>query len=202
MKKVSEILITELSISGFKMNIRTSVRGLWAGHLIYAQAYDNMVRAIERGLEQAWNEGAAECGISPDERTGAEQLALDEAIRSNVGYVKRFLDHVEASSKANKGKLTPLFTRADLWITRYNEVQMRASAMACADQKFIWRLGPTKEHCSSCLKLNGKVKRGSQWTEAGIYPKHPDLECGGWKCECTRTKTDAPMSKGALPRIP
>ena len=72
--------------------------------------------------------------------------------------------------------------------------------------KLRWEWTPEKEHCSSCEKLQGKVKRHSQWEAAGLYPQAPVLECmagagGVTVCGCRFVPTDEPMSKGPLPRI-
>ena len=81
------------------------------------------------------------------------------------------------------------------------EVVNLARTMADANQKLVWGLGPT-EHCRTCLKLDGKVKRAEVWAAANIRPQSPDLACGGWRCQCTLEPTDAPASPGPLPRIP
>jgi hypothetical protein len=59
-------------IVSFRRNLRASVRGLWSGALTKRQALATFRRAIERGIEQAWVEGAAECGIQEDELTTEE----------------------------------------------------------------------------------------------------------------------------------
>lgn len=52
------------------------------------------------------------------------------------------------------------------------------------ESRFRWELGNTEEHCTDCLALNGQVKTSSEWLSAGIAPQSPDLECGGWLCDC------------------
>lgn len=52
------------------------------------------------------------------------------------------------------------------------------------DGFYMWVLGNTEEHCTDCLALDGQAKRASEWRAAGIQPKSPDLECGGWNCDC------------------
>ena len=72
----------------------------------------------------------------------------------------------------------------ELWVNRYRDVRNQAKVLACKDEKFVWRLGATENHCSTCPRLDGKVKRGSQWEKSGIRPQNPpntELECGGWK---------------------
>ena len=52
------------------------------------------------------------------------------------------------------------------------------------EPRYIWRLGATERHCSDCLHLDGQIKTASEWASAGIAPQSPDLECGGWNCDC------------------
>ena len=188
--------------SNYHNAIRSAVRGLWVGALDYDQFFQAMESAIRLGIPQAWHEGARECGVMPSELTPEERLVMQSAIWDEYNYIGNFALAIEASSKALGGKLGPLMNRAELWINRYKDIVNRAKTMACKNQKLMWVLGKTEVHCSSCLKLNGKIKRGSQWERAGIRPQHPDLECGGWRCDCSLVPTVAPMSKGPLPGIP
>lgn len=52
------------------------------------------------------------------------------------------------------------------------------------DPWYRWELGATEKHCKDCLHLNGQIHRASEWRAAGIRPQSPDLECGGWNCDC------------------
>lgn len=159
---------------------------------------------MERRFLQAWNEGAKANGIQPDEMTEAEQRRLRMEINSELPFVYGFASDIAANSKAAGGKLTPLLTRAEMWCRRYASIQQLAEAMTGGDKKAAWTLGDA-EHCGSCLKLAGKVKRLSYWSEVGILPRQPAadyLECRGYNCACSLQPTEAPMSKGPLPRLP
>lgn len=192
-----------MPISTYRRNLRAAVRGLWSGS-VSGDQFNGVIKAdIDRNLTKAWDEGAKECGVKPDEYTDKEHLALAEAILKEQGFVDGLQADVEANSKANKGKLTPLFTRLELWVNRYNDIKNQAKAMVCKDAKLEWIYGDTI-HCSTCLSLHGKVKRASQWLASGIQPQNPpnkNLECGGWRCQCTLQTTDKPISKGPLPRF-
>lgn len=187
------------------MAIRNTVRGLWKGVIDFDQAFSVMFAAIDRYIPQAWHAGAKDCGIQPSELTVEERAEMAQAIASEKGYVFGFLTLVEEGSQANGGKLGPLFKKSETWILRYKDVKNRARILACADKHLIWRLGRTEIHCSSCLRLAGKIKRASMWAARGIRPQNPPnplLECGGWLCDCTLTVTDEPASKGPLPNLP
>lgn len=186
---------------GYRSSLRSAARGLWTGALTYSQFFDSMFSLIERGLTRAWYAGAEECGIKPAELTQLELSALTQAIVMERTHIGRLADFVEQHAKAAGGRLRTVMARVELWAKRAQDVASRARVLACQDKKLQWQLGATENHCTSCLKLANKVKRASQWKAADIRPQMRRLECGGWKCDCTLGPTDAPMSKGPLPRI-
>lgn len=188
-------------LNAYRSALRSAIRGLWTGALTRIEFEDFMFTALFRRYTEAWAEGASACGITPADYTEAERLRLEQMIYEDAGHIFGLADAIEATNRAAGGTLGPFFSRAELWVNRYNAVMAEAQTMACADQKLAWRLGPTREHCSSCLKLNGKVKRASQWQAAGIRPQSRELECGGWRCLCKFEVTTEPISKGPLPKI-
>lgn len=191
----------EKAIEEFRRGLRAAVRGYWNGAFTRDEFEDACFTSIYRRYTEAWQVGAAQCGIAPGEYTDAERARLTEMIYNDADFIAGLGDAVAAGSKANGGKLSPLFRRLALWENRYNAVKAEAQASACADQKLKWVLGPTKEHCSSCSRLAGKVKRASQWQIATIRPQSRDLKCGGWRCLCQFEVTNEPMSKGPLPKL-
>lgn len=191
-------------VNEYAKNVRGFTRALWSGVIDYDQFFDLMQGAIRVGLTQNWHAGAKECGIQPNEMTPEERMALEAAIISEFNHVAGFADAIEAGSKANGGKFGALLPRAELWGTRAVDVQNQARLMACRDKKLKWVFDPAKEHCDSCAKLNGKVKRASYWRARGLQPQNPPnpaLGCGGWKCGCVFEVTDEPLSRGPLPNV-
>ncbi|GAI14141.1 unnamed protein product, partial [marine sediment metagenome] len=199
------------SQADFALNLRAAVRGLWRGQLNQFGFVDSFFGTLHRNLTQAWHEGAKECGILPDELSQKELDALNRLINEQVLYAPDFAESVaEArdihadSPRDPAGRLGPQLSRAENWINRYDTAKQIGKAMACADKKLLWVLGEA-EHCSSCIKLNGKVKRGSFWSERGIIPAVPGatyLDCKGFNCACQLVQTDKPLSKGPLPGLP
>lgn len=188
----------------FARSVRSLVYGLWSGRLDRFTFIDSMVGTIDRSIRRAWFTGAAQCGILPAELTVAEMDAMRDLINSQFGYLVNFADAIDANKKG-AGLLSTHYSRAELWINRYNDAINQARLMACADQKLIWKLGFTEQHCRTCNALDGKVKRTSVWTAAGVKPQNapnPLLECGGWNCGCSLMPTDLPVSRGRLPSLP
>jgi len=184
--------------------LRGNVRALWSGEWDREQFNAAMLTSIDRGYNAAWLEGAEPYGIRAiDELTSEERAQLNSAILVALQSAPGFADAIIAGSKENGGKLTPLLTRAKLWCERYAQVQGTAGTMAAGNRAMMWVLGQA-EHCPSCLKLAGKVKRASYWVEHGILPRDPNtgLACGGFRCQCSLEPTTDPISKGPLPRLP
>jgi len=197
-------LIIKAGIGDYRRAIRAAVRGYWTGEFDYEQFYEAMHTTINFHVPQAWYSGAKECGILPDELSQEERVELKRNINYELRWIEGFANAIEENSKANGGKLGPLFSRAEIWIGRYEGIRSQAKAMACKDKKLRWTLGES-EHCQSCLKLAGKIKRASYWYERGILPRVHGaeyLECGGWRCQCTLEPTSEPASKGPLPSLP
>mgnify|MGYP001567339131 CR=1 FL=1 len=188
-----------MSESAFRASVRSSVRGLWSGTLSRSQFNSALSSAIKRHLQVAWLEGAKDCGIAADELSEDETSALAEFIAEQIGYISGFAGAIREGDKVSKGKLQPLFGRAEMWINRYGEAKSKAKVLACGDKKLQWKINVNcSEHCSSCVGLNGKVKRASYWNKTGIAPRSKVLKCGGWRCCCEFSVTDKPVSRGSV----
>lgn len=184
----------------FRRNLRSAVRGLWSGAITQRQALSTFRSAIERAVEDAWVRGAAECGIQADELTVEELTARDEFIFTQNDLAPNFIDDIAAQSKANGGTLQPLMQRAEMWVNQYQSAYQQGEALACANEKREWVLGAT-EHCVTCQRLAGQVRRLSFW-QNNVMPRNAPnskLQCGGFRCQCSLDKTDKPISRGRLP---
>lgn len=187
-----------MSENNYRRQIRSAARGLWSNVLSMSDFREAMQSTINRGMNQAWMEGANECGIKFDELSENELTALKEITEGQFEYIEGFSDFIDENSKVNKGKLAEGLKRSELWINRYGEARNQAKAMACSDAKLMWKTNvKCKEHCSSCSRLNGKVKRGSYWQKT-ILPRSRNLACGGFRCCCDLVQTSEPVTKGRL----
>lgn len=192
------------SIAGFEAALTGAVTGLWSGTIGTFTFIFTMQLILRQFLTEAWEKGAKDCGISPDEMTDAEKSAMNSFINGQIGWVIGFAADIQAHSQAGGHELEPLLVRMQLWVLRYNEARERGKAMACADKKLMWVLG-IAEHCKSCIRLNGKVKRASVWAALGIIPRVAGavyLICRGYNCQCNFVETDKPVSRGPLPSLP
>jgi hypothetical protein len=189
-------------IVSFRRNIRSAIRGLWTGAINKRQALSTFRSAIERAIDKAWIEGAAECGIQENELTVDELTARDEFIFTQNDLAPGFIDDIAAQSKVNGGQLTPLLQRGEMWINQYSSAKQQSEALACANEKREWKIGAT-EHCRTCLALDGQVRRMSFWVNNVMPRNAPNekLECGGFRCQCILRKTNKPITRGRIPRL-
>lgn len=189
------------SLSSYQAGINSAARGLWNGSLTILGFQAAMESSVTRGLTQGWYEGAAQCGIQPEDLTEDEINALQRLIADNVLYVPGLAEYIEANSKANGATFDSLSGRLALWVNRYNEARNLGQQKACADQKLKWRLGATEIHCDDCANADGRVYRASTWERYGWRPQSPDLMCTGINCDCSFEVTDEPVTKGRPPAI-
>lgn len=193
------------ALANYRGGIRSAVRALWLGLLDMDQFFDSMDTTIRNGIVAAWNEGAREVGVQPNELTPQERIAQQGMIISERSRIFEFGEFIEANSKANKGLLRTSFARAEAWILRAQDAKNRGVLSAKNDPKLKWIFDPAKENCRTCAALNGKIKRQSFWQRVGVRPQNPPnplIECEGWRCGCQLVPTDEPLSRGRLPGLP
>lgn len=194
------------TIADYRLSLRAAVRGLWRGEYDLFAFVDSMQTAITRGFKAAWDEGAAQCGIGPEDYTEQEFIELDDRINGELLFVPDFGRAIEEGSKTNGGLLRPQLTRVELWVKRYHAVRSRAMVLTCRDKKLAWRYEHEARHCGDCIRLDGQVRRASVWQEADLEPNSPRLECvrsaGGVSvCKCHFEVTDEPCTRGPLPTV-
>ena len=191
--------------ANYNKGLRASVRGLWAGEVDMNGFFDSLIVTMNTGLRQAFLLGAKSCGVDEADLTQDEILQMQSFITRQYVYVIGLGEWILQRTRAAGGLLRTVLARTTLWQARWTEAFNLGMSLACKDQKAMWVVDPAKEHCSSCLKLMGKVKRMSFWHETGILPQVAGatyLECGGWACGCSLQLTKQPCSKGPLPRLP
>jgi len=190
-----------LTVNSYQKSIMVAVRGLWLGVFNEGQFFTEMVLAVERNIFQAFRDGFAEFGISMDDMSTSEKGAMFRYMSEQVKHIDGLADFVEANSKANDGLLRTSLNRTKIWSNRYLEAKNLARTFASRDANLMWQLGKA-EHCGSCLKMEGKVKRGSVWLASGVRPQHEALECGGWRCQCEFIPTSEQATRGPIPSLP
>ena len=186
----------------YKQALQRAIRDLYRTGDLGAYI-DRHATLIEEQFTRAWNEGVRAVDLDPKDMTDEEKQALQDEIDKEEDFVLDFADEIMVA-RENKTGFDPFTNRAQTWANKYNDIVNKAKLMADKDQKLEWVLGEA-EHCKSCLRLSGIVKRASQWAKAGVQPQNPPnekLECNGFNCKCKLSPTNKQVNKGRLPRLP
>jgi hypothetical protein len=167
----------------------------------------SFARSIDQQLTQAWNTGADDVGVSPDEMTPDDMAIIEAIINNENDFIDRLAGDIQADKDA--GMTRDDFdkqygARTDLWAQRYVETVNRAHMQFGAKERMIWELGSTEEHCETCQQLDGIVAFGSEWEQAHLQPQAPpnaQLACSGWRCDCRLTPTTQRRTPRAFDKL-
>lgn len=186
-------------------------RQLWSATLDYFRGsidafgfIDAFTSAIQEQYTKAWNEGADEVGVLPDDMTSGDMAEIERIIQDEYNHILPLAEDIEEAinSQVTLNDFRSQFRpRIDLWVNRYNEIVNQSKIWFGGKLKMEWRLGATEEHCETCSRLDGIVAFGYEWDQSGIKPQsapNPILECGGWRCDCSLVVTDKRRSASAL----
>ena len=189
-------------------NANTYVRELWKYCLDLYRTGDGgvfltqFIEAIRNQMTRAWNEGAREVGVEPEEMTDTDRAELKAIIDSEYDHVIDLGEAIIASRGETLAEFRQQFrNRVDLWVNRYEDAANRAKVYFGNRQRLVWTLGATEQHCETCARLSGIVAFAYEWEQSGIRPQSPPnpvLTCGGWQCDCSLLPTDKRRSPDAL----
>jgi len=167
----------------------------------------DFANAVETGLNEAWRLGMRENDVSEMDEDGEMQEIVDGIVASEREHIPDFAEYITtvALNADTMGEaITGVDSRLQMWINRYEDVRNQA-IMYTADEKtkMIWIYGDT-QHCETCAALNGIVAYAREWDESGLQPQsppNPNLECGGWHCQCQLIPTTEKKTRNALQRL-
>jgi len=185
------------NIGSYYSKIAGLTFSLWQGSIDENAFISEMIVLVQQGMKSAWLEGMAEVGISESEMNPDELVAMSQLISGQWNHIEGFAAYIVENSKANKIQFSTLDSRIQMWVNRYNEAKNQAMQMASNDPKLEWVLGEG-EHCKTCVRYNGKVKRASYWEKINARPQSSALACKGINCKCELVPTEKPLSKGYL----
>ena len=186
----------------YRRALNRDVLDFYRGDIDSGEFIDDMVMLISEQLTRAWNEGMRANDLDPKkDMTDEWQGILDQLIKDEEDHVLDYAQAIEDARKAGT-PIDPLKARVELWVNRYPEVVSLSKITTKPEDRFMWKLGATEQHCETCARLNGTVATGAQWAESGYHPQDPPndkLSCGGWKCDCRFEYTEEPLTKGGIP---
>jgi hypothetical protein len=158
---------------------------------------------IRMGLRDAFLLGAKDIGILEEDLIQADWDDLQAIIEREQGFVASLADFIRQGQAAGT-PFPDLGYRIDMWGNTFDDVRSQAKTILGKNEKLEWVLGDA-EHCDSCARLSGIVKRASFWKDHGVQPRNPKNEkliCEGYNCQCTLQPTDKPITRGRLPSLP
>ena len=167
----------------------------------------SFVRSIDQQLTEAWNEGAADMGVQPDEMSDDDIAILEAIVNSENDFVNNLADDIQGARESGVSEeqfVSGFGARCNLWANRYTETVNRARMQFGAKVRLMWQEGATEDKCETCKKLDGIVAFGYEWEEAGFHPQMPPndmLECEGWNCQCTLEPTTRRRTPRALDKL-
>ena len=188
-----------MSQSSYRQQLRSTTRLYWSGLISRAAFESSMFVHVQTGFADAFSSGQREAGIKDDERTFQENLFLQMRTTIEQARIPMLADFISARSENAKFPYDATYGRVVMWANRWLDMSNSGKQMAHTDPLLTWELGNTEKSCASCLALNGKTKRATQWREANIEPQSQRLRCHGYRCDCSFSISDGPMSKGRLP---
>jgi hypothetical protein len=173
---------------------------------------ENLARFINNNINQTRNEfkfgflDVVESGLTkifrnavnvPDDEqlNEAEQSEFDALLQSQIdaadGFVNDIFDTKGFMLDALRENLQEqgrnLGQRLVMWTNAARQLFNRGLIVGRREIEMTWRLGQTEEHCSDCLRFNGRKASKSDWLKlagVGLYPQSRQLECKGYNCDC------------------
>jgi hypothetical protein len=149
---------------------------------------------------KAYIDGLTEGGAEPTIDKEGERIIGRWRARQ-LPFVNEFVDRLFAGEISD----SQLQLKAQMWINKsINPLYYAGLERGNTKQGYMWVVDPAKEHCKTCLRLNGQVHKLKDYISRGLLPQSPALECGGWQCGCKLVKSNLPARgrfRGLLGRI-
>ena len=168
-------------VDAYRGNVERLAERLDSGRLTTAQWQERMRRELKDVHRTQYIVGRG--GV--DKMTPRDWGRLGSDLRWQQ---YRALDNFALEIADGNLSLAQIKARSRIYVNASRKQYRRGkneSGLGVEDEPFfMWQRGSTEEPCSDCLALDGQVKTLREWEAAGIEPQSPDLECGGWNCQC------------------
>lgn len=145
---------------------------------------------LQRQGGQAYLDGLADGGVRNATLDEDGQARVAEWRASQNQYIVNFTNELQS-----RGLSGTLSHRADLWVNMsLDPIYYRGLEDASPNKRYLWVVSVLKEHCVSCLRLNGQVHQLKSYRRIGLVPRSRALVCGGWECGCNLVETNLPVT--------
>jgi len=149
---------------------------------------------LRKGGRFAYLDGLKRAGRKKPEFDDQGQDALATWLSKQRGFVNSFVAKVtdggySAKQLANKGVEWTNGSLADMLYKGMEDGQPR--------KLWRWQYDHRKDHCVTCLRLNGQVHEMKTYASRGLLPRSTRLVCTGRNCGCELKEDDGP-ARGKL----
>ena len=180
------------TIRDFSKDAQKIVDSYLHGKMGYANARNAFSRLVDEAWinvsEQAWADGGRDLA-SLSNKLLTEELSRQREFANNL--FERLKDGKDGAVAAGESPLDVGLGAGDRWASglrgQYNQIKMQTQAGKRAT-RYVWALGATEEHCMTCSELAAGEAHTMDWfLTRGYIPgmNGANLECGGWRCDCT-----------------
>ena len=169
-----------------------------------------MNATIKFGLTGAFEKGADNVGVSPEDFEDSDKELLLGLINDEKSHVSDLLDFLNSIANNPQGKLSDADFRLDMWVKRYSDVMEKAMINFGAKVRMVWELGSAEDHCHTgdngkpgigCADLAGIVLFGTEWDQLGIKPHSQQTNCKGYNCTCAINTTTKRRTANGFSRV-
>lgn len=214
-RKMCDALISTYDIKALKTvdyyqrTITNDVHALYSRALSRRDFVGDMSRVIDNQLTEAWNTGADEMMVLPEDMTEEDKSYLQEIIDSEISHLDGLADDIQQAQSDQVG-WEQFSYRVDLWTNRYLDTVNQARLYFGDKERLIWNLGSAEVHCHTgdngkpgigCADLNGIVLFAYEWEQVGIRPQSSLTNCQGWNCTCELVPTSERRTYGGLSKV-
>lgn len=114
------------------------------------------------------------------------RLRFEERLQVNLDAIPGLADDIYAGRYAEDRLGEEGARRREaLWIGALAGMYAVGQVFRRGNPRYRWELGATERHCGTCATLAGQVKTAAEWNAGGYLPRGSNLECGGWRCDCS-----------------
>lgn len=154
---------------------------------------------LQRYGTLAYAQGLQDGGVDPDSASAVlkaqRRRAVAEWLALQNPYINKFVEEVADQD----WPVAQIDQRSTLWVNKsLRSAYFAGLHEAEAETMKGWVYDPAKDHCQTCLLLNGQVHSLRDWLKSGFTPGCTCLECGGYNCGCKFVDVEG----GAVGRLP
>ena len=150
---------------------------------------------LQQAGERVWVDGLQEGGATDITITEEATKAIASWRAQQNDFIKNYVFRLFEKDTTPEQAASS----AQMWVNKsLKNLFHTALGAADANQLWMWVMDPIKEHCSTCLRMNGQVHTMKEYLKTGIIPQSEALACGGYRCGCKLIKSDGP-SRGRIP---